>query len=68
MSRKIHYTDESLGELRIVPDFLPSLDELRLHGEIARILARGEEDIAAGIGIERETVMAEADALLVRNP
>ncbi|RPI69931.1 MAG: hypothetical protein EHM38_00635 [Geobacteraceae bacterium] len=68
MSKKIHYTDESLGELRVVRDFLPPLDELRLRGEIAKILARGEEDIAAGIGIERETVMAEADALLAKKP
>jgi predicted DNA binding CopG/RHH family protein len=28
MSRKIHYTDEPLGDLRVVPDFLPSPEEL----------------------------------------
>jgi hypothetical protein len=68
MGKKIYYTDESLGELRVVPDFLPPLDELRLRGEIAEILARGEEDIAAGIGIDMETVIAEADALLAKKP
>lgn len=32
--------------------------------EILRILAQGEADIAAGVGIDFETVMAEADESL----
>lgn len=32
--------------------------------EILRLLARGETDIAAGVGHDLKTVMAEADALL----
>ena len=32
--------------------------------EILRILAQGEADIAAGVGIDLATVMAEADELL----
>lgn len=68
MSKKIHYTDESLGGLRVVPDFLPHPDELEFREEIAKILARGDEDIAAGVGIDMETVMAEADALLAKKP
>jgi prevent-host-death family protein len=32
--------------------------------EILRILARGEADIAAGLGYDLDVVMAEADALL----
>lgn len=32
--------------------------------EILRLLARGEADIAAGIGYDLDVVMAEADALL----
>lgn len=68
MRKKIHYTDEPLGELRVVPDFLPPPDGLQLREEIAKILARGDEDIDAGNGIDMETVMAEADALLAKKP
>jgi hypothetical protein len=68
MRKKIHYTDEPLGELRVVHDFIPHPDALEFREEIARILARGEEDIAADIGIDMETVMAEADALLAKKP
>lgn len=32
MNRKIKYTDKSLGELKVVPDFLPSPEEL-VHRE-----------------------------------
>lgn len=66
MGKKIHYTDESLGKLRVIPDFLPPPDELEFREEIAKILACGEEDIAAGGGIDLETVMAEAIALLAK--
>jgi len=36
MSKKTHYTDEPLGELRIVPDFLPHPDELETREEIEK--------------------------------
>jgi len=32
--------------------------------EILRLLARGEQDIEAGVGFDFETVLTEADALL----
>ena len=50
MSKIIHYTDEPLGEPRVVPDLLQHPDELEFREEIAKTLARGEEDIAAGVG------------------
>ena len=68
MSKKAHYTNESLGELRVIPDFLPHPDALEFRDEIAKIVARGEEDIAAGVGIDMETVMADAIALLAKKP
>ncbi len=37
MSRKITYTDEPLGDLRIVPDFLPSPEELAFREESVKI-------------------------------
>jgi len=36
--------------------------------EILRVLARGEAEIAAGVGHELDDVMAEARALLEREP
>jgi len=33
MSKPIRYSDEPLGEVRIVSDFLPSPQELALRGE-----------------------------------
>ena len=68
MSKKAYYTDEPLGELRVIPDFLPHPDALEFRDEIAKIAARGEEDIATGVGIDMETVMAEAIALLTKKP
>jgi predicted DNA binding CopG/RHH family protein len=37
MSAKIKYTDEPLGELRVVPDFLPSPSELAFREETVKI-------------------------------
>jgi len=37
MSRRITYTDEPLGDLRIVPDFLPSPEELAFREESVKI-------------------------------
>jgi hypothetical protein len=33
MRGKIKYTDESLGDLKVVPDFLPGMDELVFRDE-----------------------------------
>jgi len=37
MSRKIKYTDEPLGEIKIVPDFLPSPAELAFREESVKV-------------------------------
>jgi len=37
MSSKIKYTDEPLGEIKIVPDFLPSPEELAFREESVKV-------------------------------
>jgi hypothetical protein len=37
MSAKIKYTDEPLGEIRIISDFLPSPDELAFREESVKV-------------------------------
>ena len=37
MSRQIQYTDEPIGDLRHVVDFLPSPEELKLKSETKKI-------------------------------
>ena len=37
MKSKIKYTDESMGELRVVKDFLPSPDQLVLKEENVKV-------------------------------
>ena len=37
MSAKIKYTDEPLGEMRVVPDFLPSPSELAFREEGVKV-------------------------------
>ncbi|MEK6642262.1 MAG: CopG family transcriptional regulator, partial [Nitrospirota bacterium] len=37
MSAKIKYTDEPLGEIRVVPDFLPSPSELAFREEGVKV-------------------------------
>ena len=37
MSARIKYTDEPLGKLQVVPDFLPSPDELAFREEVAKV-------------------------------
>jgi len=37
MSGKIKYTDEPLGDLKVIPDFLPSPDELAFREEGVKI-------------------------------
>ena len=35
--------------------------------ELLRLLARGEQEVAAGEGVDLKTVLAEADALMGKN-
>lgn len=37
MSRKIRYSDEPLGDLRVIPDFLPSPEELAFREESVKV-------------------------------
>ncbi len=37
MSGKIKYTDESIGPLKVVPDFLPSPEELAFKEETVKV-------------------------------
>ncbi|MDZ7754000.1 MAG: CopG family transcriptional regulator [Gammaproteobacteria bacterium] len=37
MSERIHYSDEPLGEFEVVPDFLPSPDELALKSRRTKV-------------------------------
>lgn len=37
MSVKINYTDEPLGEVKIIPDFLPSPEELVFREESVKV-------------------------------
>lgn len=37
MSKRIRYTDEPLGKIRVVPDFLPDPDELAFREEGVKI-------------------------------
>ena len=46
MSRKIQYSDEPLGKLELVPDFLPSPGELALKDENVKItIALSKESV-----------------------
>jgi predicted DNA binding CopG/RHH family protein len=37
MSAKIKYTDEPLGELKIIPDFLPAPEELAFQDDTVKV-------------------------------
>lgn len=37
MSKQIQYSDEPIGEIRLVPDFLPSPKELALKNEQTKV-------------------------------
>lgn len=37
MSKRIQYSDEELGEIRLVPDFLPSPEDLALKNEQTKV-------------------------------
>ena len=37
MKRKIKYTDEPMGKVKIIPDFLPSSEELALKDETVKV-------------------------------
>ena len=47
MSKRIHYSDESIGEIQLIPDFLPSPEELALKNEQTKItISLSSESVA----------------------
>ncbi len=47
MSKKIHYSDEPLGEIRRVTDFLPSPEELALRKKNTKVtISLSSESVA----------------------
>jgi hypothetical protein len=47
MSKRIRYSDESIGEIKLVPDFLPSPEELALKNEQTKVtIALSSESVA----------------------
>lgn len=47
MSKPIQYTDEELGEVRLVPDFLPSPDNLALKNDQTKVtISLSSESVA----------------------
>ena len=37
MSKSIQYSDEPIGEIKVIPDFLPSPSELALKNKITKV-------------------------------
>ncbi len=37
MKKKINYTDEPMGRVKVIPDFLPSPEELALKDETVKV-------------------------------
>lgn len=47
MNKRIRYSDEPIGEIKLVPDFLPSPDELALKSEQTKVtIALSSESVA----------------------
>ena len=47
MNKQIHYTDEPIGDVRLVADFLPSPEELKLKSENTKVtISLSTESIA----------------------
>ena len=47
MSKRIRYSDEPIGEIKLVPDFLPSPQELALKNEQTKVtIALSSESVA----------------------
>ena len=47
MNKKIHYTDEPIGDIKLIADFLPSPSELKLKNQNTKItISLSTESIA----------------------
>ena len=56
------------GRVAAVMVSMQEYEQTQHELEILRLLARGEKEIEAGVGFDLETVLAEADALLEKQP
>ena len=58
MNEKIKYTDEPIGEIKVVPDFLPSPDELAFRDDTVKVtiaLSRASVDFFKREAKKRDT-------------
>ena len=47
MSKRIRYSEEPIGEIKLVPDFLPSPEELALKNEQTKVtISLSSESVA----------------------
>ena len=47
MSKRTHYSDEPLGEIKLIPDFLPSPEELALKNSQTKVtISLSSESVA----------------------
>ena len=47
MSKRMHYSDEPLGEIKLIPDFLPSPEELALKNSQTKVtISLSSESVA----------------------
>ena len=56
------------GRAAVVMVSMKEYEHTQHELEILRLLARGEKEIEAGVGMDLEAVLAEADALLAEQP
>lgn len=55
------------GKAAAVPLSIEEYERARREREVLELLARGDKEIAAGMGDDLESVMAEVDALLAQD-
>lgn len=71
--KKLHKSKEPLiitqrGRASAVMIGVDAYEESEHEKELLRLLAKGEKEIEIGQGYDLDTVLAEADALLYREP
>ncbi len=64
MSKKIQYTDEPMDGIRVIPDFLPSPEELVLKDETVKVtisLSKMSVDFFQKTGSEAQHTISKND-------
>ena len=59
-----HSANDTLTKLNGLGELMAKCPPIKPERPMLRLLARGENEIAEGKGVDLETVLAEADALL----